>query len=723
MISASHQGHVERALQAAFPSYHIQANAREQVRNPETGSFLELDMWIPDLQFGIEFQDSHHYVSAWYAHDSLESIQSRDSRKAALIRQSGIDLVLVPYWWDSSPESLMSTIQFETPWIYSNAARDPIPLNPPTMDMQRPHFVPKVGELMLATFVESTDNVFLQYPGIKWWVGEKYDGIRCVWSPLEKVLYSRNGIQLCLPTTHRSTLGPIRSYLDGEIWCGRGMYHETHVAVVPTQNSAWYYLRLVAFDNPMPMPANLPFEKRYRVLCREISVVHPLAILAFRTACKNQRHLEKMLKDVLEKGGEGCVLRKMGSGYERGRSSEVLKVKSSQDDTEALVIGARANNRILKLPSGRTFEASLPPNAEINPKMGDVVTFEHEIAARREIPTNPKISRIRKDLVWNDVLRDYATRKKSSAKTVFSEKPRKFWKIGNSRNTRMFFENFAKKRGLDPRRRATWYSLSRGDFKGTLGASLLHGIGYVRLVQKIFPELSLDPRKFQHTEMHFWQELGNRKEFFDKVARDKGFDPLVAENWYSITRKMIEQKKGNPLAAYSGKSGKLASALIHLYPNIGLDKNKFPRPKGYWKELTNRKLFFDKYATEHSFDPLVAANWYQVRGEHLEREGAQALLKYSKGGFVNELLKVYPNIGLDAHLFSSLPANYWENENNRRRVLSDFASKNKFDPRNAQNWQSISFAQLFKEKHAKSMMRYYQNNISIALQDLYPSIG
>jgi hypothetical protein len=45
--------------------------------------------------------------------------------------------------------------------------------------------------------------------------------------------------------------------------------------------------------------------------------------------------------------------------------------------------------------------------------MGDVVTFEHEIASRREIPTNPKISRIRKDLAWNDVLRDYFAKKKS----------------------------------------------------------------------------------------------------------------------------------------------------------------------------------------------------------------------------------------------------------------------------------------------------------------------
>lgn len=118
--------------------------------------------------------------------------------------------------------------------------------------------------------------------------------------------------------------------------------------------------------------------------------------------------------------------------------------------------------------------------------MGDIVTFDHENYARGEIPTNPKISRIRKDLVWNDVLRDYADRKKSStllpsllyfpspsslssgAKRVFADKPRKLWKMRNDRKIRSFFENFAKKRGLDPRLPATWYSLSRRDFEGTM---------------------------------------------------------------------------------------------------------------------------------------------------------------------------------------------------------------------------------------------------------------
>lgn len=39
-----------------------------------------------------------------------------------------------------------------------------------------------------------------------------------------------------------------------------------------------------------------------------------------------------------------------------------------------------------------------------NIKAGDVVSFSYENSARREVPLNPKIFRVRCDLDWNDVL-------------------------------------------------------------------------------------------------------------------------------------------------------------------------------------------------------------------------------------------------------------------------------------------------------------------------------
>ena len=32
-----------------------------------------------------------------------------------------------------------------------------------------------------------------------------------------------------------------------------------------------------------------------------------------------------------------------------------------------------------------------------------------------------------------------------------------------------------------------------------------------------------------------WGKVSNRRLFFDHIANKKGFDPLKAENWYSIS--------------------------------------------------------------------------------------------------------------------------------------------------------------------------------------------
>lgn len=41
----------------------------------------------------------------------------------------------------------------------------------------------------------------------------------------------------------------------------------------------------------------------------------------------------------------------------------------------------------------------------------------------------------------------------------------------------------------------------------------------------------------------YWQVVSNRRNFFITLAQAKGFDPLVAENWYSISEKtMLEFK-------------------------------------------------------------------------------------------------------------------------------------------------------------------------------------
>ena len=36
------------------------------------------------------------------------------------------------------------------------------------------------------------------------------------------------------------------------------------------------------------------------------------------------------------------------------------------------------------------------------------------------------------------------------------------------------------------------------------------------------------------------------------------------------------------------------------------------KPKGYWKDINNQRAFFDEFAKEEGFDPLVVENWYAI---------------------------------------------------------------------------------------------------------------
>jgi hypothetical protein len=63
----------------------------------------------------------------------------------------------------------------------------------------------------------------------------------------------------------------------------------------------------------------------------------------------------------------------------------------------------------------------VPTNSdlEIQPQMGDVVTIEHEIQSRRDLPENLRISRVRKDLSWEDVLFDYEREGEGMSRLTF----------------------------------------------------------------------------------------------------------------------------------------------------------------------------------------------------------------------------------------------------------------------------------------------------------------
>lgn len=103
-VQCSQQEHSTVSL-ITIPEILVNSRKKQRLKYPTTNSYLELDIWIPNLRLCFEFQvcfgslwisstqlfrccnifiviiiqDSYHYVTTWYKQNSLEKIQQKDS--------------------------------------------------------------------------------------------------------------------------------------------------------------------------------------------------------------------------------------------------------------------------------------------------------------------------------------------------------------------------------------------------------------------------------------------------------------------------------------------------------------------------------------------------------------------------------------------------------------------------------------------------------------------
>ena len=210
-----------------------------------------------------------------------------------------------------------------------------------------------------------------------WYMSEKLDGVRAYWDG-EK-LFSRSGKLFAVPGFFTKDFPKIE--LDGELWSKRDDFSNI-VSIVNRKKAhdGWKNLTYNVFE--VPNAKGRLIERLSRV--KESQYIRVIK----QQKVENRNALDKFLKLVQEKTGEGIVVRDASLPYYSGRKNSALKVKS-YIDTECEVIaytkgkgkyenllGALVcklkNSSIIKIGSGFSNEERTNP-----PKIGAIITFKY----------------------------------------------------------------------------------------------------------------------------------------------------------------------------------------------------------------------------------------------------------------------------------------------------------------------------------------------------------
>lgn len=285
------------------------------------------------------------------------------------------------------------------------------------------------GKVLLASEYKKKDGSNTINP-VGWWASEKFDGYRSIWTGESFV--SRNGKPFIVPEWFREIM-PAGVALDGEFWMGRGGFSSCGIFRKKNPDEQEWLrqnVQYTVFDVPS---LDKPFEERMAYLEKLISerceymktLKLPLKscplLFTNQTKIKSEKHLDDMFTDVVEKGGEGIMIREPGSFYEGKRSKTLLKYKQFYD-TECVItgykpgqgkysgkLGAFECNASIRIASGETIQVPISvsgmvdeirDNYLITHPIGTVITVTYNELSKDNIPRHPRYLRKRDDACY-----------------------------------------------------------------------------------------------------------------------------------------------------------------------------------------------------------------------------------------------------------------------------------------------------------------------------------
>jgi len=270
-------------------------------------------------------------------------------------------------------------------------------------------------------------------PPFGWYLSEKYDGIRCIWTGRELVARpaKRGGLMKgkifsYVPQWFMNIL-PKGCSLDGELWMGRGRFQEisgisnmkpNKKVTQENLDELWKDIQFMVFD--LPHLKGVPFTLRLEELKKVVDSIkisqHDSPIkIPILNQVKDLDHLQELYKQYTNGGAEGIMLREPNSLYETKRSKLLLKMKIG-DDAEAIVLeyelgkgkyngllGALKcdfKGKIVRIGTGFTDLMRTEYNQEDSKyyiPIGSIVNFSYMELTNDGIPRHPVFRGVRHD--------------------------------------------------------------------------------------------------------------------------------------------------------------------------------------------------------------------------------------------------------------------------------------------------------------------------------------
>lgn len=237
----------------------------------------------------------------------------------------------------------------------------------------------------------------------QYWYSEKLDGIRAFWNGEQ--LFTRTGKPIIAPEWF--TQGLPKEKLDGELWAGRGHFSQVQRTVLDQKpdEDDWKNIQYMAFD----LVESGTYDQRYQHLQRIVSRSNNQYLaLVDQSPIDSTAFLYQNLQSVETKMGEGIMLRKIKSHYQGGRTDDLLKLKSFQDD-EATVIGYkpgkgknlnRTGSLYVEWKDGKRFYIGSGLTNELRntpPALGEKVTFRFNGYTRSGLPRFARFIHVRSE--------------------------------------------------------------------------------------------------------------------------------------------------------------------------------------------------------------------------------------------------------------------------------------------------------------------------------------